>query len=116
MLECTNSETDLIKKDEQIKKYIEIAKQKYKNVVGISYNGLDVAVYKDDKLYSLTTEFFDKNYYLNLFNDISIDKVAIYNFTKSINDNLHINFGINNLKYRIIFTACTLVADKNGAD
>ena len=116
VLECANSKTDLIKKDEQIKKYIEIAKQKYKNVVGISYNGFDVAVYKDEKLYSLTTELFDKNYYLNLFNNISIDKVAIYNFTKSINDNLHGNFGINNLKHRMIFTACALVADKNGAD
>ena len=67
VLECANSKTDLIKKDEQIKKYIEIAKQKYKNVVGISYNGFDVAVYKDEKLYSLTTELFDKNYYLNLY-------------------------------------------------
>ena len=44
------------------------------------------------------------------------DKDKIYNITKSINDCLHVEFGIKNLYHRMIFTACALVAERYGAN
>ena len=39
----------------------------------------------------------------------------IYDVTRSINNNLHVNFGVKNLYHRMIFTACALVAQRYGA-
>lgn len=102
---------------EQIFSYVKIANQKYKQVIGILYNGAETVITKNNKIFRQDyQQLFKKEYYLNLFNPTSIDKQKIYSYTKSINDNLHFNFGINNLKHRMIFTACALVADKNGAN
>lgn len=100
----------------QLQEYIEIAQTKYNQVVGILYNGNEAIIYKNDKFYREDNELFGKDYYLKLFTQSSIDKPKIYSCTKSINDNLHVNFGINNLKHRMIFTACALVADRKGAN
>lgn len=99
----------------QLEEYIEITQSKYSQVVGILYDGLEAIIYKNDKFYRQDNELFTKDYYLKLFTQSSIDKQKIYSCTKSINDNLHTNFGINNLKHRMIFTACALVADRKGA-
>ena len=45
----------------------------------------------------------------------TIDKGQIYDLTKKINDCLHREFGMKSLNHRMIFTACTLVAVKEGA-
>lgn len=100
----------------QLQKYIQITQQKYAQVIGILYDGSEAIIYKNDKFYRQDGELFKKDYYLKLFSQSSIDKPKIYSCTKSINDNLHSNFGINNLKHRMIFTACALVADRNGAN
>ncbi|WP_462104898.1 HsdM family class I SAM-dependent methyltransferase [Campylobacter concisus] len=100
----------------QLQEYIEIAQTKYNQVVGILYNGNEAIIYKNDKFYREDNELFSKDYYLKLFTQSSIDKPKIYSCTKSINDNLHVNFGINNLKHRMVFTACALVADRKGAN
>lgn len=114
VLECANSKTDLIKKDEQIKKYIEITRQKYKNVVGISYNGFEAVIYKNNILFDKTRELFDKNYYLKLFNVSKIDKQKIYDCVIKINNLLHFHLQMKELKHRMIFTAYALVCAKQG--
>lgn len=45
----------------------------------------------------------------------SIDKGRIYDLTMKINNCLHKEFGVKNLNHRMIFTACALVAVKEGA-
>ena len=89
-----------------------MARTKYKNVVGILYNGIDILVYKNEELAPGEKELRNKEYYLGLFAQNTIDKQKIYTLTKRINDSLHFNFGIKNLNHRMIFTACALVAKR----
>ncbi len=98
--------------DELIKN-CDIAATKYKQVVGILYNGIDTRVFKnniEDTEVSATLQ--NKTYYTALFTKKTIDKQRIYNLTKKINDCLHTEFGIKNLYHRMIFTACALVAKR----
>lgn len=93
-----------------------IAQQRYKNVVGLLYNGQDVWVYKNNvKCSGLAPDIQHYTYYLQLFAQSPIDKQKIYTLTKRINDCLHRDFGIKNLYHRMIFTACALVAKRYGA-
>lgn len=100
--------------DELLKNCV-VAHSKYKNVVGILYNGIDILVYKNEEQVPGEKELLNKEHYLGLFAQNTIDKKKIYNLTYRINDNLHFKFGINDLKDRMIFTACALVAKRNGA-
>jgi hypothetical protein ELI_2923 len=113
-VKSTNIELNQKQIDEIIKNCI-IAMKKYKNVIGILYNGIDVKVYKNLEEIKVTNELQNKEYYLSFFNDIKIDKQRIYQLTKKINDTLHTEFGIKNLYHRMIFTACALVAKRYGA-
>lgn len=86
---------------------------KYKQVVGVLYNGIDVRVFKNNvEETNVATTLQNKTYYTALFTKNSIDKQHIYNLTKRINDCLHTEFGIKNLYHRMIFTACALVAKR----
>lgn len=101
--------------DELIKN-CNIVATKYKQVVGILYNGIDIRVFKnniEDTEVSATLK--NKTYYIALFTKNAIDKQRIYNLTKKINDCLHTEFGIKNLYHRMIFTACALVAKRYDA-
>ena len=100
--------------DELLKNCV-VAHAKYRDVIGILYNGLDILVYKNEELLSGEKELLNKEHYLGLFAQNTIDKQKIYNLTKRINDSLHFNFGIKNLNHRMIFTACALVAKRYGA-
>ena len=100
---------------DELLKNCRVAHSKYKNVVGILYNGIDILVYKNEELVPKEKELHNKEYYLGLFAQNTIDKQKIYNLTKLINDSLHFNFGIKNLNHRMIFTACALVAKRYGA-
>ena len=100
--------------DELLKNCV-VAHTKYTNVVGILYNGIDIFVYKNEEPVPNEKELHNKEYYLSLFAQNTIDKQKIYNLTKRINDSLHFNFGIKNLNHRMIFTACALVAKRYGA-
>jgi type I restriction enzyme M protein len=118
VLETKSSDKNL--EDERWKselfKNIDIVATKYDKVIGILYNGVDVLVYKDKQLVDLKKQLFTKEYYLNLYNKNTLDKGLIFKLTEQINNNLHKNFGVNNLYHRMIFTACALVAqryDKN---
>lgn len=93
-----------------------IVLSKYKQVVGILYNGIDVRVFlNNSELLDAAPILQNKTYYLSLFTKNVIDKQRIYNLTKKINDCLHIDFGIKNLYHRMIFTACALVGKRYGA-
>ena len=100
--------------DELLKNCV-IAHKKYKKVIGILFNGEDVKVFKDEILLPTETLLHNKEHYLGLYNEDTIDKQKIFNLTKRINDSLHFNFGIKNLNHRMIFTACALVAKRYGA-
>lgn len=107
--ETKNSDGKLEENLPQLKKYIQTVRTKYNKVIGIIYNGYNCIVYKNDMLLTEETTLKSKEYYFDLFSNDFIDKNLIYNLTKKINDNLHINFGMKNLYNRMVFTACALV-------
>lgn len=116
ILEVKASNVPLKQKQiDELLKNCHIAHQRYKKVVGILYNGEEIMVFKNEALVEGETELHNKEHYLGMFAKNSIDKQKIYNLTKRINDCLHIDFGINNLYHRMIFTACALVAKRFGA-
>ena len=116
ILETKNENTELKQPQiDEIVKNIRIAQRQYKSVIGILYNGSDVLVYRNEDLMPNEKELHNKEHYLGLFEQNTIDKQKIYSLTKRINDSLHFKFGINDLKHRMIFTACALVAKRYGA-
>lgn len=116
ILETKNENTELKQSQvDELLKNCRIAHLKYKNVVGILYNGVDVKVYKNEECLDDECELHNKEYYFGLFERNTIDKQQIYTLTKRINDSLHFRFGIKNLNHRMIFTACALVAKRYGA-
>lgn len=98
---------------DELVKNCNIVATKYKQVVGILYNGIDIRVFKNNvEALDISATLQNKAYYIALFTKNSIDKQHIYNLTKRINDCLHTEFGIKNLYHRMIFTACALVAKR----
>ena len=111
-----NKNDDLEKDKEQLFKYMQIAAKKYKKVLGILYNGEDVLVYNDSRKQIINVNtLLHKNYYLKLANRIPIDIDAIQSCTIAINELLHHKFIMQDLRHRMIFTACALVAHRKGA-
>ena len=116
ILETKNSGVELRQPQiDELLKNCRIVATKYKNVVGILYNGDDVLCFKNCQPAEVVKDLMNKEYYLGLFEEDTIDKQRIYTLTKRINDSLHFKFGINDLKHRMIFTACALVAKRYGA-
>lgn len=118
VLETKSNDKDLLNKqwEEELLKNIRITQTKYKNVVGILYNGKDIRVFKnEEEIKDTAQELQHKTYYFKIFTETFIDKSKIFNITKNINDTLHIHFGVKNLYHRMIFTACALVAERYGA-
>lgn len=98
---------------DELVKNCNIVATKYKQVVGILYNGIDIRVFKNNiEETAVSSTLQNKEYYISLFTKNAIDKQHIYNLTKRINDCLHTEFGIKNLYHRMIFTACALVAKR----
>ena len=116
ILELKSEKTNLRQPQiDELLKNCQIAHSKYKNVVGILYNGSDIMVFKNEELLPDENTLHNKEHYLGLFERNTIDKQKIYTLTKRINDSLHFRFGIKNLNHRMIFTACALVAKRYGA-
>ncbi len=106
----------LTEKDRQeLKKNCDICRKQYSHVIGILYNLDEVEVFKDGEKIEVANTLLNKEAYLSLFQQNSIDKKVIFLLTKKINDALHFEFGIKNLYHRMIFTSCTLVAKRYGA-
>lgn len=114
IVETKNSDENVANKKwiTEIQKNIAITNSKYKNVIGIIYNGYEVNVFLNTNNIKTVDELQNKEYYLSLIQENKIDKQEIYNLTKKINDSLHIDFGIRNLYHRMIFTACALVSER----
>lgn len=116
ILETKSTKTVLKQKQvDELLKNCDIVQKKYKDVLGILYNGIETRVFKNGEEVKAQKELQNKEYYLSLFTDNKINKNEIYNLTKKINDCLHFDFGIKNLYHRMVFTACALVAKRYGA-
>ena len=118
VLETKSEKEDLLKKkwEKELVKNIEILQKHYSKVVGILYNGKDSRVFLNlQEVPSPASTLQRLEYYTRLFIPETIDKGRIYDLTKKINNCLHIKFGVKNLNHRMIFTACALVAVKEGA-
>ena len=96
ILETKSSDKDLSKKPiiDELFKNIDIISTKYKNTIGILYNGEEVVVYKDKEEIKVAKTLQEKQYYLDLFKLDFVDKGKIFTVTKRINDLLHFKFGI----------------------
>lgn len=118
ILETKSSDKDLSKKSiiDELFKNIDIISSKYKNTIGILYNGADVVVYKNKEEIRVAKTLQEKQYYLDLFKLNFVDKGKIFTVTKRINDLLHFKFGIKNLYHRMIFTASALVVERFGGN
>lgn len=118
VLETKSESENLYKKkwENLLIKDIKILNKLYSKVVGILYNGNDVRIFKNsDEISSAAPTLQNYDYYLKLFLPNHIDKSKIYELTMKINNCLHKELGIKNLNHRMIFTACALVAVKEGA-
>lgn len=86
----TKAEKENIQSDKwisELKKNIEIVSLRYKRIVGILYNGIDVVIlkFKDgayEPVVEAATTLQSKSYYKSLFKENKIDKQKIYNLTK----------------------------------
>ena len=119
LLETKNSNEDVGAKKwiDEIKKNCSILMGAgYKKVVGILHNGYKTQGFINNEPVDIPDEIQDKQFYLDLVNNQSLDKEKIYAITANINNCLHTEFGVKNLYQRMIFTACALVAERYGAD
>lgn len=118
LLETKNSNEDIGTKKivDEIKKNCQILMDAgYKKVVGILHNGYKTAGFFNNEPIDIPNEIQSKKFYIDLVNEQGIPTQKIYDVTRSINNNLHVNFGVKNLYHRMIFTACALVAQRYGA-
>lgn len=112
ILETKNSDVNIDTKFcvDEIRKNVTIALKHYKNVIGLLYNGNETRAFLNNDPMDVPDELQEKEFYIERLKQKPIDKNKIFNLTKTINDNLHFNFGIKNLYHRMIFTAASLVA------
>ena len=118
LLETKNSNEDIGTKKivDEIKKNCQILMDAgWKKVVGILHNGYKTAGFFNNEPIDIPNEIQPKKFYIDLINEQGIPTQKIYDVTRSINNNLHVNFGVKNLYHRMIFTACALVAQRYGA-
>lgn len=118
ILETKNSGEDI-----GTKKYVSEVKKNcsilmnagYTRVVGILHNGYKTVGFLNNEPKDIPDEIQNKQFYIDMVNNQGLDKQKIFDVTRSINNNLHANFGVKNLYHRMIFTACALVAERYGA-
>lgn len=114
------------KNRDQLRNQMDVVMTRFSKVVGILYNGIDAEVFIgtpgsgntntfESPLKEQPKKLQTKEHYLQLFDVDALDKNRIYNLTKRINDRLHFDFRVMDLKHRMIFTACALVAKRYGA-
>ena len=84
-------------------------------VIGILHNGYKTSGFFNNEPIDIPDEIQNKQFYIDRINNKPLDKEKIYSVTASINNCLHVDFGVKNLYHRMIFTACALVAERYGA-
>ena len=118
ILEAKKSDVDIdtAKCVDEIKKNCKVLMDAgYKKVVGILHNGYKIRGFCNNEPLEIPNEIQHKKFYIDLINEQGIPTQKIYDTTRNINNNLHVNFGVKNLYHRMIFTACALVAQRYGA-
>lgn len=118
ILEAKKSDMDIdtAKCVDEIKKNCKILIEAgYKKVVGILHNGYKARGFYNNEPIDIPNEIQHKKFYIDLVNNQGLPTQLIYDTTRSINNNLHVNFGVKNLYHRMIFTACALLAERYGA-
>lgn len=118
VVETKSEKEDLSKQKwvDEIFKNIKIVNKHYTKVVGVLYNGKDSRVFMNDvEVPNPASPLQHLQYYKKLYIIDTIDKTKIYELTRKINNCLHKEFGVKDLNHRMIFTACALVAVKEGA-
>lgn len=118
VLETKSEKEDLTKQKwiDELVKNIKIVNKHYSKVVGILHNGKTTRVFMNTEEYYAPASILQRlEYYTKLYVADYIDKIKIYDLTRRINNCLHREFGVKNLNHRMIFTACALVAVKEGA-
>ena len=116
ILETKSSNEDIGAKKcvDEIKKNCTIVMDAgWTKVVGILHNGCKAIGFLNNEPIDIPDEIQNKKFYIDLVNERGIPTQKIYDVTRSINNNLHVNFGVKNLYHRMIFTA--LVAQRYGA-
>lgn len=99
---------------EELKRNMRIVGGKYGKVCGAIWDGQHVEVYLKDgdcweeRSEEITLKHVSK--YLEMFDTSRYDSERIQEWTMRINNALHFDFGMMNLKHRMLFTACALVA------
>ena len=119
ILETKNSNEDIGAKKciDEIKKNCQILLDAdWNKVIGILHNGYKTMGFFNNEPIDIPDEIQNKQFYIDMVNNKSIDKEKIYGITANINNTLHVDFGVKNLYHRMIFTACALVAERFGAD
>lgn len=116
ILETKRSDANLYKKsiEKELLDNVKITQQKYHTVIGILYNQSDLRVFKNGQevTQQVSNTLEDKSYYIGFAENVKIDKDHIYKLTRQINDVLHSEFKMNDLKDRMVFTACALVVQR----
>jgi len=97
----------------ELAKNVDIVMAKYAHVIGILYNGTNIRVFENNiELKDVAPTLQNKQYYIDLILNKPIDKDRIYDLTRLINNKLHFDFKMNDLKDRMVFTACALVVQR----
>lgn len=100
ILETKNSNEDVgnQKYINEVKKNCKILMDEgYTHVVGLLHNGYKILGYHNNSPIAVPKDIQNKKFYIKLINEKPLDTQKIFNITKSINDNLHVNFGVKNL-------------------
>ena len=79
ILETKSEKEDihLVKYYNELKKNTDFVSEKYKKVIGILYNGVDIRVFKNGVEVETASVLQNKKYYIDMFNENTIDKNKI---------------------------------------
>ena len=119
IVECKSEKNGIRKKSfiDELFKNIDIVRKVYTHTIGILYDGIETRIFFDKvEKTGLSKNIEDKNYYIAKYKAKGIDKDKIFKLTSKINNKMHFKLGIADLYDRMIFTACSLAAVKEGAN
>lgn len=104
--------------EKQLLNYINVlAENDYEKTIGLLYNGKKYRLWINGKeVNKLSNNLPSMDQMVSTYFPSIIDRSKLYAVTRRINNNLHFNFGVDNLYQRMILTACFLVAKNAGAN
>ena len=101
----------------ELMKNIDIVHKIYMHTIGILFDGKETRIFFDKvERTDLSKNIENKDYYISKYKSKGIDRDKIFKLTSKINNKMHFKLGIADLYDRMIFTACSLAAVKEGAN